>query len=117
VSSAAAPWGKPLSRSDLEELARTGISAETAMYALLRRVDSEAGAEIVGRNGAGDYSGILIPYLWPGEDHIREYRLRRDHPEMERGKDGRLKPKNKYLSPPGRGNMLYFAPGTRAEWL
>jgi hypothetical protein len=109
--------GKPLRESDFEQLACAGISAETATQALLRRADSETGAEIAGRNGSGDYSGILIPYVWPGEHHVREYRLRRDYPEMERGKDGWLKPKDKYLSPPGRGNMLYFPPGTRAEWL
>ena len=31
---------------------------------------------------------------------------------MEIDIHGRVKPKQKYLSPPGRGNMLYFAPGT-----
>jgi hypothetical protein len=31
---------------------------------------------------------------------------------MEIDRQGRVKPKQKYLSPPGRGNMLYFAPGT-----
>jgi Domain of unknown function (DUF3854) len=109
--------GKPLSPFDLQQLARCGISPETAERALLRRVDSLTGSEIVGRNGTGDYSGILFPYIWPGENHVRDYRLRRDHPEMEQGEDGRLKPKGKYLSPPGRGNMLYLPPGTRPEWL
>jgi Domain of unknown function (DUF3854) len=30
---------------------------------------------------------------------------------MEMDGQGRVKPKQKYLSPPGRGNMLYFVPG------
>jgi hypothetical protein len=29
----------------------------------------------------------------------------------------KLHEKNKYLSPPGEGNKLYFVPGTSAEWL
>jgi uncharacterized protein DUF3854 len=104
--------GEPLAKNDLQQFARAGISTETAERALLRRVDSFTGAEIVGRNGGGDYAGIVFPYVWPGEQHIREYRLRRDHPEIEHGK-----PKNKYLWPRGRGNMLYFVPGTPPEWL
>jgi hypothetical protein len=109
--------GAALSRSDLEELARSGISTEVAEQAMLRRVDTFDGAQIVGRNGNADYAGIAIPYIWPGDDHVREYRLRRDKPEMEQGKDGRFKERNKYLSPPGRGNMLYLPPGIAAEWL
>jgi hypothetical protein len=31
---------------------------------------------------------------------------------MEMDAQGRVKPKQKYPAPPGRGNMLYFAPGT-----
>jgi hypothetical protein len=30
---------------------------------------------------------------------------------MQIDSKGQVKPKQKYLSPPGRGNMLYFAPG------
>jgi hypothetical protein len=94
-------------------MARSGISAGTADRALLRRVDSRTGAEIVGRAGStDDYSGIVYSYQWPGEDHIRAHRLRLDHPKIENGK-----PKNKYLSAPGQPNMLYFPPGTPPEWL
>ena len=32
-------------------------------------------------------------------------------------KDGKPREKNKYLSPPGEGNKLYFVPGTVPEWL
>ena len=101
----------PLTEADLENLERSGISREIASAAL-RRVDSLTGAQIVGRSNSADYAGILIPNLWPGTDYVRENRLRRDHPEIENGK-----PKNKYLSPPGRGNMLYFVPWTAVEWL
>jgi hypothetical protein len=104
--------GDPLHPSDLDRLAQSGISAQTANAALLRRVDSLTGAELMGRNGSADYSGIVVPYIWPGEDWVREHRLRRDHPEIENGK-----PKNKYLSPPGTGNMLYFQPATDQAWL
>jgi len=66
--------------------------------------------EIVGRKG-GDYSGIAIPYFHPGSDQVRDYRLRRDHPDLEYDAGGNPKIKQKYLSPPGRSNMLYLPPG------
>jgi hypothetical protein len=42
---------------------------------------------------------------------VRDYRLRRDQPDLERDSTGQLKTKQKYLSPPGRANMLYITPG------
>ena len=75
------------------------------------------GGEIVGRRGGGDYSGILIPYFLPGSDQVRDYRLRRDHPDLEYDTGGSLKPKRKYLSPPGRSNMLYLPPGVSQSLL
>lgn len=105
--------GESLTDADYQALAKRWITREDADGAHLRRVASSEGAEIVGRTGrAGDYAGILIPYLWPGEAAIRDYRLRRDHPEMEQGRDGTMKPRAKYLSPPGRGNMVYLSPQT-----
>jgi putative DNA primase/helicase len=80
-------------------------------------VTSAEGAAIVGRNGNADYAGILFPYRWPGENGIREYCLRRDHPELEPDGSGKLKERAKYLWPPGRGNFLYFPPGTDPGWL
>jgi hypothetical protein len=109
--------GTALTPADLERLAKGGIPPELAEAAILRRVPSHEGAALVGRNGSGDYAGIVFPYQWPGESHIREYRLRRDKPELEAKPDGALKERTKYLSPPGRGNMLYFVPGTHAQWL
>jgi Domain of unknown function (DUF3854) len=73
-------------------------------------MDSLTGAEMLGRKG-GDYSGIAIPYFHPGSDQVRDYRLRRDHPDLEYDAGGNLKIKLKYLSPPGRSNMLYLPPG------
>jgi hypothetical protein len=37
----------------------------------------------VGSRKGGDYAGIAIPYFAPGSHHVREYRLRRDHPDFE----------------------------------
>jgi hypothetical protein len=50
------------------------------------------GGEIVGRRG-GNYAGILIPYFLPGSDRVREYRLRRDQPELEYDAAGNLRPR------------------------
>jgi hypothetical protein len=105
-----------LTSADLAKLASSGIPSDLAARAQLRRVDSQEGAAIVGRNGSGDYEGLIFPNIWPGEKAPREYRLRRDHPEIEY-KDGKPKERDKYLSAPGAGNKLYFIPGTATEWL
>jgi uncharacterized protein (DUF927 family) len=105
-----------LTPADLARLAASGISSQLATQAQLRRVDSREGCTIAGRNGSGDYEGLVFPYIWPGETGPREYRLRRDRPEIEY-KDGKPKEKNKYLSAPGGGNRLYFVPGSTPEWL
>lgn len=103
--------GDPLGEADYAALEARWITRDAADAALLRRVDSPQGAEFVGQAGrAGDYAGILIPYLWPGDGSVRDYRLRRDHPDLEQGADGKIKPRRKYLSPPGRSNMLYLPP-------
>lgn len=109
--------GGPLADSDLRKLSTCAITADLAQQAMLRRVDSAEGASIVGRNGSGDYAGILFPYIWPGDQHVREYRLRRDKPDLEPKPGGGYREKDKYLSPPGRSNQLYFTPGTEAAWL
>ena len=103
--------GAPLETRDYQTLAARWISRDLADAALLRRVDSSIGRQLVGGNGSSRYDGLAIPYVWPGEDHVREYRLRRDHPDLEPSSSG-LKEVGKYLSPPGRRNMLYFVPGT-----
>ena len=88
-----------------------------AWRAGLRRVDSLTGGEIVGRKGGGDYSGILLPYFHPGSNQVRDYRLRRDRTDLEYDDDGSLKAKRKYLSAPGRSNMLYLPPGVSLSLL
>jgi len=108
--------GTPLLKSDLENLLQSWIDRESAEKAFLRRVSSIEGAEIVGQRDGHDYSGLVFPNIWPGELHVREYRLRRDSPDIKYEK-GVAKPDRKYLSPPGAPNMLYFAPGTPCEWL
>ena len=102
--------GHDLTATDLRTLEMRWIDPGLARRAGLRRVDSLTGAEIVGRRG-GDYSGIAIPYFHPSSERVRDYGLRRDHPEMEYDGGGSLKVKQKYLSPPGRSNILYFPPG------
>jgi DNA-binding CsgD family transcriptional regulator len=105
-----------LTSADLTKLSSSGIPAELAAQAQLRRVESREGGALVGRNGSGDYAGVVFPYIWPGETAAREYRLRRDHPEIEY-KDGKPRERDKYLTPPGRSNLLYFVPGTSPEWV
>ena len=109
--------GSDLTSADHAALESRWIDPETARRAGLRRVDSLTGGEIVGRRGGGDYSGILIPYFLPGSDQVRDYRLRRDHPDLEYDAAGNLKAKQKYLSPPGRSNMLYLPPGVSQSLL
>jgi hypothetical protein len=75
---------------------------------MLRRVDAQQGREVVGQKGSRDCSGMLIPYYWPDERTPFNYRVRRDNPEWEEGKDGRLKQIRKYLGPPRGANRLYI---------
>lgn len=58
------------------------IDRALADHAGLRRVDFLTGGEIIGRK-SGNYAGILIPYLRPGSRQLRDYRLRRDQPDLE----------------------------------
>jgi Domain of unknown function (DUF3854) len=106
----AGPVGSDLTTVDYAALEARWIDRALADRAQLRRVDSLTGAQVVGRR-SGNYAGILIPYFHPGSDRVREYRLRRDQPDYEYDSAGNLKPKQKYLSPPGRSNILYVVPG------
>ena len=106
-----------LTDRDIAALASRWITSELAECARLYRVNSVDGAQLVGRNGAGNYSGLVVPNILPGHDHVRECVLRLDHPEMELKPDGSTRPKAKYLHPPGRRNLLYFPPGITVEQL
>jgi hypothetical protein len=108
---------QPLTEADFNRLSASFICPELAQSAGIFRVDSPDGAEMVGRNGKADYAGIVFPYFLPGNSFPREYRLRRDNPDLEQGTNGEIKQKAKYLSPPGRSNLLYFVPMTDSSWL
>jgi Domain of unknown function (DUF3854) len=110
-------WGGALTASDYSMLEKSWIDRDLADQVLLRRVTSSEGAFIVGRRDNNSYGGIIFPYIWPGENHVRECWLRRDTPEIQYDSKGRPKEKNKYLGPPGRGNLLYFVPGTQKDLL
>ena len=96
--------GSDLTTADYAALEERWIDRELANRAGLRRADSMTGGEVVGRKG-GNYAGILIPYFHFGSDQVREYRLRRDHPDLEYDFAGNLKVRQKYLGAPGRSNM------------
>ena len=107
----------PLTDADLAALERESwIDQPTAEQFGLRRVDSPEGAAIVGRTDHEDYEGIVYPVYWPGEPSPKEYFIRRDHPSLE-NHHGTLKPRQKYLAPPGRGNRLLFGPCETADVL
>jgi hypothetical protein len=109
----------PLAHSDIETLARSFITPELADEAKLFRVDDIEGAEIVGkkRTAGADYSGVAFPYYLPENSSPREYRLRRDNPDIIQQADGTIKYEGKYLTSPGCRNMLYFPPGCLNEYL
>ena len=102
--------GSGLTAADYCALEARWIDPSLADSAGLRRVDSTTGGDVVGRKNA-NYAGIVIPYFHPGSSHVREYRLRRDQPDLEYDSAGNLKLRQKYLSPPGRSNLLYVVPG------
>ena len=107
----------PLSMADRDAFERESwIDSATAEAFGIYRVDTVEGAALVGRTDRDDYAGIVIPIYGPGDNHPKEYILRRDHPPLE-DHNGELKPKGKYLAPPGRGNRLLFGPGESVEAL
>jgi replicative DNA helicase len=110
----------PLTAADYADLeSKSWLTREIVDAAKIQRVQTIEGADLVGRPATAtkDYSGLVFPYYWPGNPHPREYRLRRDNPDLERKPDGSIKPKNRYLGPPGRTNIFYIPPETPAEFL
>jgi integrase len=110
-------WGGPLSEADYAVLAASWITPEIANEAMLRRVDTFEGREVICQKGKRDCAGMLITYYWPGEPGAFNYRVRRDNPDWTVGKDGKPKPDRKYLGPPNSGNRLYIPPGVTLEQL
>ena len=110
------PIGFGLTEADYKALEGRWIDRRLAERARLRRVDSLTGGEAIGRK-SGNYAAILIPYFHPASDCVREYRLRRDQPDLEYDSAGTLKERQRYLSAPGRPNMLYLPPGTGHSFL
>ncbi len=110
---------QPLTQNDLDNLAGSFITADIANQAGFFRVNDLEGSELIGakRNAGTDYSGVVMPYFFPEQTSPREYRLRRDKPDLERKADGAIKDIKKYLSPPGRTGMFYFPPNCQNEWL
>ncbi len=106
--------GNALTDTDYANLARRWIDRQLAEAARIRRVDSNTGRLLMGRRDHASYEGLAIPYFLPGESRIREWRLRRDHPDLEY-KDGKPKERGKYMTPPGRRNMIYFVPDSSQD--
>ncbi|HUQ92154.1 MAG TPA: DUF3854 domain-containing protein [Bryobacteraceae bacterium] len=109
--------GGPLNERDYATLDRSWITKEIADEAMLRRVDDYAGREVIGQKGKRDCAGLLIPYYWPGEPYVFNYRLRRDNPDWTTGTDGKPRVAAKYLGPPNSSNRLYVPPGVTPEHL
>ena len=105
--------GVDLTSADHAAMKSRWIEPALAERACQRCVHALAGGEII-RRKSGDYAGILIPYCLPGSDQIREYRLRRDHPDLECDAAGNLKPRQKYLIPPG-GCLCVWRDGLRSR--
>lgn len=109
--------GTKLGKRDLAWLEKSWIPADLAQRAGLRRLDRATAADILGQKPSVDCAGIGFPYIWPGTTEIREWRVRRDNPEIEVTAEGKKKERRKYLTPPGRGSMLYFSPDVELAWL
>ena len=108
-------FGQDLTEADYRALEGRFINRHLADQAGIRRADNFTGRAVTGRKD-GDMAGLLIGYTLPGETAVREYRLRRDHPDMEIH-HGKPRECMKYVSPPGRGNLIFFPPDVNAEML
>lgn len=102
--------GRAPNKADLKKLESEFIPAALATAANLRRVNSQEGSTLIGQRDNGSFAGLVFPYFWPGVPEVRQYRLRRDTPDIEHMPDGKTKELRKYLGAPGTPNMLYTPP-------
>jgi hypothetical protein len=98
-----------LTQADLDNFAKLSIPAELLEQAGIVRVTDRQARDTYGIKGGGDMAGIAFPYFDPGtmgNGRRRHYvRIRRDHPEIEDGKE-----KKKYVAPYDDRKHLYFPP-------
>ena len=90
------------------QMARRGITLETAEAAGLWSATADQVADILGFNPKS--GGLVIPYFHPLTGQVVLNRVRPDRPPTINNKPA------KYLSPRGAGNRLYFPPGAK-EWI
>lgn len=113
LTATASMAGVNLTSADYAALESRWIDRALADRAGLRRVDALAGGEVIGRK-SDDYGGILIPYSLLGSDRVRGHCSRRDPPDLECDAAGNLKPRQKYLIPPG-GCLCVWRDGLRSR--
>lgn len=98
-----------LREADFEAFNRLGIPPQLLADAGVHRVTDADAREKYGIRGGGDMSGVAFPYFEPStmsNGRCRCYvRIRRDHPDIEDGKE-----KKKYVAPYGDRKHLYFPP-------
>jgi len=94
-----------LTSYDLEVFHRLGIEAELLERAGVRRVTNQEARQEFGVSATGNNAGIVFPYV-DARGIRHTCRLRRDHPDIENGKQVR-----KYLAPFGDRRHLYIVPG------
>lgn len=94
--------------SDLEMFARYRIDADLLEPKRVERVTDEEARQYLGTKRAGDMSGLAFHYLSPHTGQRVTTRVRRDHPDVEDGKE-----KNKYIQAFGDGSYLYWPPGSK----
>src|SRR5204863_6527216 len=98
--------GNSLLPADLTMFERFGIGQELIAAHRIRRVTDAEARDLLGcRRHPGDLSGILFPGIHPETGQIRDYRVRRDHPEIENGRVS-----GKYMSSLDAA-ALYFPSG------
>ncbi len=100
-----------LTAADVGAFHALGISQAILAAARVERVDDVDAHRLLSTRRYGDLSGIVFPYVHPLTHQVVARRLRRDHPEVEGGKQ-----KDKYIATYGDRRRLYFPPDCNG-WL